>query len=65
MTSTDPLDPTDPPSQSQDDDERIEKLEHDVEGARGQVARHDDGEAPAFIDDGDEGTDVEDNAIAP
>ena len=65
MTSNEPIDPTDPPSQSQEEGARVDQLEHDVEGAREQVARHDDDQAPAFIEDGDEGTQYEDNAIAP
>lgn len=65
MTTTDPIDPTDPPSQTEGSDERIEQLEHDVEGAREQVERHDRADAQAFIDEGSEGTEVEDDAIAP
>lgn len=65
MTTTDPIDPTDPPSQSEGDEARIDQLEHEVEWAREQVERHDDGKGPAFVDEGSEGTEVEDDAIAP
>ncbi len=63
--TTDPIDPTDPPSQAEGDGERIEQFEEDVDGAREQVERHDDADGPAFIDEGSEHTDVEDDAIAP
>lgn len=70
----DASDPTDPPSQARPDDERTAALGEELDDSRERVERIEergaDGAATPeprrrFIQEGTEGTEYEDNAIAP
>jgi hypothetical protein len=59
------IDPTDPASQADPDEKRVDDVEQDIEGAHEQIDEHEHADEPHFDDSGTRGTQYEDDAIAP